>query len=425
MACLGYLRRLAVFIKLLVLLVARANGADIFVEWSVSLDTIETISVDPDGVSKTNCPIQPGTNWTCVFQTKDQIGSFFYFPSINFHKAAGGFGPFGPIRVNNRNVVAIPFPKPEADIREMMNKLAETYETSADTILMNGKGPYGHQLTKAYDSFTATKDNRKLIQNHRMVLVETEGSYTDQITMDSLDVHVGQSYSVLVTMDQSESDYYIVATPLLLNTTASSNLVGVGVLHYNSLEQANGPLPVGPDPFDLVWWNMTAGAVRPNPQGTFNVTNVNISQTFILEGSAVNNVSYYTVNTPLKLADNFVNGSNVYQPTDWFPVDYVNVMAIYGVSVVNGNHKGWLELVFVNSLDVMDSWHLDGFGFYDVGFGYGSWRPDARNTCNLFDPVVRSTVQVYPGGWTTIQVHDNDLNPAKERPPPDNLLLCG
>lgn len=44
----------------------------------------------------------------------------------------------------------------------MMNKLAETYETSADTILMNGKGPYGHQLTKAYDSFTATKDNRKL-----------------------------------------------------------------------------------------------------------------------------------------------------------------------------------------------------------------------------------------------------------------------
>lgn len=57
----------------------------------------------------------------------------------------------------------------------------------------------------------------------------------------------------------------------------------------------------------------------------------------------------------------------MYQPTDWFPVDYVNVVAIYGVSVVNGNHKGWLELVFVNSLDVMDSWHLDGFGFYVVG----------------------------------------------------------
>ena len=53
------------------------------------------------------------------------------------------------------------------------------------------------------------------IQNHQMVIVETEGSYTNQITLDSLDVHVGQSYSVLVTADQNEVDYYIVATLVL------------------------------------------------------------------------------------------------------------------------------------------------------------------------------------------------------------------
>ena len=41
---------------------------------------------------------------------KDQIGSFFYFPSTNFQKAAGGFGP---IRINNRIVIRVPFPKPE------------------------------------------------------------------------------------------------------------------------------------------------------------------------------------------------------------------------------------------------------------------------------------------------------------------------
>lgn len=65
-----------------------------------------------DGVSGTNCPIQPQTNWTYVFETKDQIGTFFYFPSINFLKAGGGFGP---IRVNNRAVISVPFPKPEAE----------------------------------------------------------------------------------------------------------------------------------------------------------------------------------------------------------------------------------------------------------------------------------------------------------------------
>lgn len=47
-----------------------------------------------------------------MFQTKDQIGSFFYFPSVNFQKAGGGFGPF---RVNNRVVILVPFPKPEAE----------------------------------------------------------------------------------------------------------------------------------------------------------------------------------------------------------------------------------------------------------------------------------------------------------------------
>ncbi|KAJ9175479.1 hypothetical protein P3X46_014029 [Hevea brasiliensis] len=445
-----------------------------------------------DGVSGTNCPIQPGTNWTYVFQTKDQIGSFFYFPSINFHKAAGGFGP---IRVNNRNVIAVPFPKPEAEFDLLIGDwyhnsykgLFSSLESVASQKFSNqcvltiqcvcyaGK-TYRFRISNVGSAFSFNFR----IQNHKMVLVETEGSYPNQITMDSLDVHVGQSYSVLVTMDQNEADYYIVATPLLLNTTTTTSLVGVGVLHYsNSLTQANGPLPTGPDPFDLVWswkvhyfkffalffirWNMTTGAARPNPQGTFNVTNVTITQTFILEGSmakiegalryTVNNVSYCTVNTPLKLADYFVNGSNVYQPIDWFPVSAVKAEATYGISVATGIHKGWIEIVFVNSLDVMDSWHLDGYGFYVVGFGDGSWRPDARNTYNLFDPVVRSTVQVYPKGWTAvyafldnpgmwnlrsqslknwylgqelyIRVHDNDPNPAKERPPPDNLLLCG
>lgn len=123
-------------------------------------------------------------------------------------------------------------------------------------------------------------------------------------------------------------------------------------------------------------WNLTAGAARPNPQGTFNVSNVTLAQTFILHGLKgeingwprylVNNVSYLTPETPLKLADLFVNGSGVYQ-LDQFPTHSVNAAAAYGVSVVSGIHKGWLEIVFKNDLDVMDSWHLDGFGFYVVG----------------------------------------------------------
>jgi iron transport multicopper oxidase len=64
-------------------------------------------------VQGTNCPILPGQNWTYIFQVKDQIGSFFYFPSLHLHKAAGGYGA---IRVNNRVVIPLPFHVPHQDL---------------------------------------------------------------------------------------------------------------------------------------------------------------------------------------------------------------------------------------------------------------------------------------------------------------------
>lgn len=121
---------------------------------------------------------------------------------------------------------------------------------------------------------------------------------------------------------------------------------------------------------------MTTGAARPNPQGTFNVHNVTLSQTFILCAStvkiggtpryAVNNISYVTPDTPLKLADHLANGTGVYK-LDEYPVDSMYSLASSGVFVASGVHKGWIELVFQNNLKAMDSWHLDGFGFFVVG----------------------------------------------------------
>lgn len=51
----------------------------------------------------------PAQTWTYNFQMKDQIGSFFYFPTLAFQKAAGGYGP---IRVHNRHVIKVPFDRP-------------------------------------------------------------------------------------------------------------------------------------------------------------------------------------------------------------------------------------------------------------------------------------------------------------------------
>lgn len=65
-----------------------------------------------DGVYGTTCPIPPRKNFTYILQVKDQIGSFYYFPSLAFHKAAGGFGG---IRILSRPRIPVPFPDPSGD----------------------------------------------------------------------------------------------------------------------------------------------------------------------------------------------------------------------------------------------------------------------------------------------------------------------
>lgn len=91
-----------------------------------------------------------------------------------------------------------------------------------------------------------------------MTVVEVEGTHTVQTTYSSLDVHVGQSYSVLITADQSLQDYYIVVssrftTPILTTT---------GVLHYaNSKSPVSGPPPGGPT-IEIDWSLNQARSIR-------------------------------------------------------------------------------------------------------------------------------------------------------------------
>lgn len=96
------------------------------------------------------------------------------------------------------------------------------------------------------------------IQGHKMKLVEVEGSHTLQNWYSSLDIHLGQSYSVLVTADQPAQDYYVVVssrfTRRVLTTTA--------VLHYsNSRKGVSGPIPGGPTN-QIAWSVFQARTIR-------------------------------------------------------------------------------------------------------------------------------------------------------------------
>ena len=84
-----------------------------------------------------------------------------------------------------------------------------------------------------------------------MKLVEVEGTHTVQTIYESLDVHVGQSYSVLVTMDQAAQDFYIVASTRFTD----KSLTTTATLHYNNSNKVvSGPIPGGPT--DQIDWSL-------------------------------------------------------------------------------------------------------------------------------------------------------------------------
>ncbi|KAK7409881.1 hypothetical protein VNO78_00262 [Psophocarpus tetragonolobus] len=388
-----------------------------------------------DGVFGTTCPIPPGKNFTYILQVKDQIGSFYYFPSLAFHKAAGGFGG---IRILSRPRIPVPFPDPAGDYTVLIGDWYKSNHTTLkdhldkgkklpfpDGVLINGRGPNGVSFNvEQGKSYRLRISNVGLqhslnfrIQNHKMKLVEVEGTHTLQTTYSSLDVHVGQSYSVLVTADQPSQDYYIVVSTRFTNKVITTT----GILRYsNSAGPVSGPPPGGPT-IQIDWslnqarsirTNLTASGPRPNPQGSYHYGMINTTRTIILGSSAgqvngkqryaINSVSYVAPDTPLKLADYF-KISGVFRPGSIS--DRPTGGAIYlDTSVLQTDYRAFIEIVFQNNENIVQSYHLDGYSFFVVGMDGGQWTTASRNQYNLRDAVSRCTTQVYPMSWTAIYV---------------------
>ncbi|MBA0835091.1 hypothetical protein Goarm_007396, partial [Gossypium armourianum] len=466
-----------------------------------------------DGLPGTNCPIPPKWNWTYQFQVKDQIGSFFYFPSLHFQRAAGGFGGF---IINNRDIIPIPFGSPDGDITILIGDWYTRNHTALrkaldagkdlgmpDGVLINGKGPYRYNDTLVPDGIDyetidvhpgktyrlrvhnvgiSTSLNFR-IQSHNLLLAETEGSYTVQQNYTSLDIHVGQSYSFLLTTDQNaSSDYYIVASARFVNESQWKRVTGVAILRYsNSKGKAAGPLPDPPqDEYDKTFsmnqarsirlvfivvqvhkWNVSASGARPNPQGSFRYGSINVTEIFVLKNkppvtidgkrrTTLSGISFVNPATPIRLADQFkVKG--VYKLD--FPSRPLTGPPKMETSVINGTFRGFMEVILQNNDTKVQTYHLSGYAFFVVGMDYGEWSENSRGTYNKWDGIARSTTQVYPGAWTAILISlDNvgvwnlrtenldswylgqetyirvvnpEVTNKTELPMPDNVLYCG
>ncbi|KAK8545115.1 hypothetical protein V6N12_025964 [Hibiscus sabdariffa] len=395
-----------------------------------------------DGVLGTMCPIPPGKNYTYHFQVKDQIGSYMYYPVTVMHKAAGGFGG---LRVNSRPLIPVPYDEPADDYTiiagDWFNKGYTTLKRildsgrnlgRADGVHINGKVARGDGKDEPLFTMEAGKTYRYRIcnvgiktslnvrfQGHTMKLVEMEGSHTVQNDYDSLDVHVGQCYTVLVTANQEPRDYYVVASTRFTRR----EFTAMGIIRYKN-GRAGPSYDIPRPPVGWAWslnqfrtfrWNLTASAARPNPQGSYKYGGINITRTIKLANTAemvdgklryaINGASYVEPTTPLKLAEYYNVADKVFKYDDIAdePPAQISKVALEPI-VLNVTHKDFVEIIFENHETAIQSWHMSGHSFFAVAVETGRWSPEKRMNYNLLDAVSRHTVQVFPNSWAAVLV---------------------
>ncbi|XP_031123410.1 L-ascorbate oxidase homolog [Ipomoea triloba] len=398
-----------------------------------------------DGTIGTMCPIMPGTNFTYKLQVKDQIGTYFYFPTTGLQRAAGGYGP---INVHSRDLIPVPFDRPADEFNvfisdwynkghKTLKKILDSGRTIArpDGVVINGKhGKVGDKIDPLF-TMEAGKTYRYRVcnvgmrtsvnfrfQGHAMTLVEMEGSHTIQNVYDSLDLHVGQCLSVLVTADKEPKDYYLVVSSRFFKQEFST----VAIISYanGSGIPASPKLPPSPpeNTEGIAWsinqfrsfrWNLTASAARPNPQGSYHYGQINITRTIKLVNSksyvdgklryTFNGVSHINTDTPLKLAEYFGISKKVFKYDVMGDTPPENVEKVtLAPNVVNATFRNFVEIVFENHEKTIQTYDLDGYSFFAVAIEPGRWSPEKRKNYNLVDAVSRHSIQVYPNSWAAI-----------------------
>ena len=282
-----------------------------------------------------------------------------------------------------------------------------------------------------------------------MTVVEVEGTIVVPFEVEYLDIMPGQRYSVLVTADQETGNYWA-TTSVRYRSEAPTGYIN---FRYSGASEGNltfdGDLPTHPE------WNDTQPTVdlernlftkNPGSFGDANILNVtedsirrivvvgtqakdtitgllrwtsnNVTMTMPSEPIVTTAYDAVTADGAASWPDTELPGTIVVPekpPTTWnYSEPLQDSVGEYngdrGPSYIALTEGEVVEVVLQNVLALnevaeMHSWHLHGHSFYVVGSGFGTYDEETDPASyNLENPVRRDTVTVLPYGWTAIRV---------------------
>ncbi|KAE8659444.1 signal recognition particle 43 kDa protein [Hibiscus syriacus] len=399
-----------------------------------------------DGVYETTCPILLGKNFTYVLQVKDQIGSFFYFPSLAFHKASGG------IRILSRPRILVPFPVPTGIFTlligdwfnhdhclPLLQQLKAMLDgghklPSLDDILINGHGSNDASFTVEQapnDKHDLQGQAASSVGPAVAVLIPPGGS-SRWISRAEL----SESRRQMASKISSRKTYRFRISNVGLQNSLNIRIQGhkmklVEVEGTHTVQTIYESLDVLVDQSYSVLVTMDQAAQDFYIVASTRFTDKIISTTAILHYSNSNKpVSVPIPGGPTDRIDWSLNQvrsirtnlsasgprPNLQGSYNYGLVNITRTIKLVSTAAqVNGKQRYGVNSVYFlpadTPLKLADYFkiggvfrHIDGHAFWVVGMDGGLWAPNCREQYNLRDSVSRSTTQVYPKSWTSIYI---------------------
>jgi L-ascorbate oxidase len=464
------------------------SGDTIIVELTNKLST-EGVTIHWHGITQfgtpwadgtasiAQCPINPGETFVYKFKV-EKAGTFFYHGHYGTQRTAGLYGSLivdvaegekEPFHYDGEfNLLLSDWWHKSAHYQEIeISSKPFRWDGEPQSLLINGRGQYNCSLAAGYANFSSSPQCKfqgneqcapQLLQvlphktyriritntdslgsltlaigNHKLIVVEADGNYVEPFAVENIDIHTGESYSVLITTDQNPNENYWVSVGVIARPVETPSALTI----LNYLPNSASKLPTSP-PF------MPQGWVDFDLPGNKNFT----KRIFALKGSpkppkryhrqivllnAENMVDGYTVwtinNVSLELPPTPYLGAIKYglkhafdqrQPPDNFPEDYdimkppKNPNATRGNGVYQIRLGTTIDLILQNTnrlakgVSAVHSWHLHGHDFWVLGYGEGKFSNKDVKMFNLKNPPLRNTVVLFPYGWTALRfVADN------------------
>ncbi|MCO5602536.1 hypothetical protein L7F22_056669 [Adiantum nelumboides] len=431
------------------------------------------------GVSQ--CAIAPGEKFEYKF-VADKAGTYFYHGHVGLQRSAGLYGslivevPAGvkePFQYDGELSLVLNDWWHRSAIEQGLRLFSNPFlwVDEPQSLLMNGRGQYNCSLIEGDQppcnasngqcsplvlrvqpgrtyrlriaSVTSLSYLSLQIEGHTMTVVEVDGRYVNDVDLDNLNVHSGDSYSVLLRTYAEPPNgrkSFWVATHVRGREPKTNP--GLGILVYGNNEVAL--LPTSTPPLSPAPWNDTAfslnqsrqilarqgfyaGWVPPPPQSSEQQAILLNTQNRV-DGVikwAINNISLALPATPLLQAMRFrLKTAFDYSaaPPTSYPFRSYNIFepppnpnAQMGTQVYRLPLNSTVDFILQNAnmLEPNDSgihpWHMHGHDFWVLGYGSGAFDPTLHpQTFNLVNPPLRNTVPLYPYGWTAIRfIADN------------------